>query len=206
MLKALLRVTLWFCLFHVTNGGLYKKLFKGLAFNAAEKAYIEKIKKVGVQKVIMGSDKPTRQEIVTKRDEKVTSKTDRRLMQRTSERAKISISRRLAQITGKSDELRPKRRAIGGGRPGALPTLEQPRRRRQEKPADSDGDGDGDGDTAMLPPARAAPAAGGADGGDAASRRPGWQFDEAIRRKAAGERAFLRRSKDAKSAPQLPAA
>jgi hypothetical protein len=202
MLKALLRVMLWLCLFHVTAAGLYKKLFKGLAFNAAEKAYTEKIKKLGVRRVIMGSAKPTRQEIVTTRDEKVTSKTDRRLMQRTSERAKISISRRLAQLTGKSDELRPRRRAIGGGRPGALPTLEQPRRRRQVTPAD----GDGDGDAAMLPPARSAPAAGDADAGDAAPRRPGWLFDEAIRRKAAAERSFLRRSKAAKAAPQLPAA
>ena len=196
---------LWLCLFQVTTAGMYKKLFKGLAFNAAEKAYIEKIKKFGVRRVIIGSDKPTRQEIVTTRDEKVTSKTDRRLMQRSSERAKIAISRRLAQLTGKSDELRPRQRAIGGGRPSALPALDQPRRRRQERPADSDDEGDGD--TARLPPASPAPASGGADAGDAAaSRRPGWRFDEAIRRKAAGERSFLRRGKAAKATSSLSTA
>ncbi len=204
-MRALLLVMLLLCLLQVTTAGMYKKLFKGLAFNAAEKAYIEKIKKFGVRRVIMGSDKPTRQEIVTTRDEKVTSKTDRRLMQRSSERAKIAISRRLAQLTGKSDELRPRRRAIGGGRPSALPALDQPRRRRQERTADSDDEGDGD--TAMLPPTSPAPASSGADASDAAaSRRPGWRFDEAIRRKAAGERSFLRRDKAAKATSSLSAA
>ena len=195
MLKGLLKIILCICYLHLCTGGLYKKLFKGLSLNAAEKAYAEKIKKHGVRAVIMKSAQPTRQDIVKKRDEKVTTRSDRRILERSSERAKISISRKLARLTGKEDEHRPARRAIGGSRPRSATAAIEPGPRRRERSAALAALEKDDGDAEMLAGAGPADdsAAAAAAGEDAAApRRPGWRFDEAQRRKLAGERAFLR--------------
>jgi hypothetical protein len=194
MSKLLLKVAICTCLLQVCTGGLYKKLFKGLSLNAAEKAYADKIRKFGVRAVIMKSAEPTRQDIVKKRDEKTTTRSDRRILERSSERAKISISRRLARLTGKGDEHRaPTRRAIGGGRPRPVSAIESsPRRRRSSALSKAAGDGDAE----MLTGPAAAAAAGDSaatDSAAAAAARPGWRFDEAQRLKLAGERAYLRK-------------
>ena len=189
MVKACLWIIVCFCGFQLCVGGLFKKLFKGLPLNAAEKAYTEKIKKYGVRATIMNTAQPTRQELVKKHDDQTTSRSDRKLLERSSERAKISISRKLAQMSGKKASLRPQRRAIGGARPRPAHAIESsPKRRRKRSPSEDDGDGTGDAD--ML----TAPGTGDAAGAeDAAPRQTGWRFDEAQKRKREGERAYLRR-------------
>lgn len=83
------------------GGGLMKKFKKGLSLNAEEKAYCDRVHRLGLSRVMMEDEGPTRRELAVRDTEKEEGEKGRKnkLAQR-SDKIKADTRKKLASLDG----------------------------------------------------------------------------------------------------------
>jgi hypothetical protein len=152
-------------LLRMRGGGLHKKFLKGLPLNAEEKAFFDKVKRIGLNRVMQEAEGPTRRELAEKKTKEMSRGKRKAKVEEKSERIKAGTAKKLAILDGGS------KGGGEGGRGGGRPQREgeklriggQPSRPSlllAKKKADAllagkgkegaEGDGEGDSDEVMA--------------------------------------------------------
>lgn len=187
-------------LLRLRGGGLYKKFRKGLPLNAEEKAFFDKVKRIGLNRVIQEAEGPTRRELAEKKTNEESRGKRKAKVEEKSERIKAGTAKKLAILEGGS------KGGGEGGRGGGRPQREgeklriggQPSRPslllakknaaallagKDKEGVEGNGDGEGDADEVMAITDVGGKSKGGGKAGKAKEgQRKGAGADKSVKR------------------------